>query len=48
MPAGKKAKIFDSMLDLWAQTPQFADSTPVIEEDRAETIEHDRNPVRHG
>jgi prevent-host-death family protein len=34
MPSDTKAAIFDSMLDLWARMPQFADSTAMIEEDR--------------
>jgi antitoxin (DNA-binding transcriptional repressor) of toxin-antitoxin stability system len=34
MPAGAKAAIFDSMLEIWARMPQFGDSTTMIEEDR--------------
>jgi prevent-host-death family protein len=34
MPASKKARIFDSMRDVWARMPQVADSTKIIEEDR--------------
>jgi prevent-host-death family protein len=34
MPAGKKARILDSMRDLWARMPQVGDSTKIIEEDR--------------
>jgi prevent-host-death family protein len=34
MPAGKKARIFDSMGEIWARMPQVSDSTRIIEEDR--------------
>jgi prevent-host-death family protein len=34
MPAGKKARIFDSMREIWARMPQVSDSTKIIEEDR--------------
>jgi antitoxin (DNA-binding transcriptional repressor) of toxin-antitoxin stability system len=34
MPAGKKARIFDSMREVWARMPQVGDSTKIIEEDR--------------
>jgi len=34
MPAGKKARIFDSMNEIWARMPQVSDSTKMIEEDR--------------
>ena len=34
MPAGKKARIFDSMKEIWARMPQVGDSTKIIEEDR--------------
>lgn len=34
MPAGKKARIFDSMREVWARMPQVGDSTRIIEEDR--------------
>ena len=34
MPAGKKARIFDSMREIWARMPQVSDSTKIVEEDR--------------
>jgi prevent-host-death family protein len=34
MPAGKKAKLFESMREIWARMPQVGDSTRIIEEDR--------------
>jgi prevent-host-death family protein len=34
MPAGKKARIFTSMKEIWARMPQVGDSTKIIEEDR--------------
>lgn len=34
MPAGKKAKIFASMRELWARMPEVGDSTEIIEQDR--------------
>jgi hypothetical protein len=34
MPAGKKARIFTSMREVWARMPQVSDSTKFIEEDR--------------
>ena len=34
MPAGKKARIFDSMRKIWARMPRVSDSTKMIEEDR--------------
>jgi prevent-host-death family protein len=34
MPAAKKARIFDSMREVWARMPQVGDSTQIIEEDR--------------
>jgi prevent-host-death family protein len=34
MPAGRKARIFDSMREVWARMPQVGDSTKIIEEDR--------------
>ena len=34
MAASKKAKIFDSMRELWARLPQVTDSTIFIDEDR--------------
>jgi antitoxin (DNA-binding transcriptional repressor) of toxin-antitoxin stability system len=35
MPAGKKARIFDSVRDIWARMPQVGDSTNIIAEDRS-------------
>jgi len=35
MAAAKKARIFASMEEIWARMPQAADSTTIIEEDRA-------------
>jgi prevent-host-death family protein len=34
MPGAKKARIFDSMREVWARMPQVGDSTKIIEEDR--------------
>ena len=34
MPASGKARIFDSMREIWARMPQVADSASMIEEDR--------------
>ena len=34
MSAGKKARIFDSMREIWARMPKVSDSTKIIEEDR--------------
>jgi hypothetical protein len=34
MPDAKKARIFDSMREIWARMPQLADSTGIVEEDR--------------
>jgi prevent-host-death family protein len=34
MPDAKKARIFDSMREIWARMPQLADSTRIVEEDR--------------
>ena len=34
MPAGTKARIFNSMREIWARMPQVADSSKIIEEDR--------------
>ena len=34
MPDAKKARIFDSMREIWARMPQFADNTRIVEEDR--------------
>jgi len=34
MPAGKKARIFNSMRRIWARMPQVSDSTKILEEDR--------------
>ena len=34
MAAGTKARIFDSMREIWARMPQVADSSKIIEEDR--------------
>lgn len=34
MPADKKARIFDSMRDIWARMPQVGDSTKIMEDDR--------------
>jgi prevent-host-death family protein len=34
MPAAKKERIFDSMLEVWARMPQVTDSTKIVEEDR--------------
>ena len=35
MPAGKKARIFNSMRGIWARMPQVSDSTKILEEDRS-------------
>jgi prevent-host-death family protein len=35
MPARKKARIFDSMRNVWARMPQVSDSTKILEEDRS-------------
>ena len=35
MPAGKKARIFNSMRKIWARMPQAGDSTKILEEDRS-------------
>jgi prevent-host-death family protein len=34
MPAAKKARIFDSMREIWGRMPQVGDSTKIVEEDR--------------
>ena len=34
MSAGRKARIFDSMRELWDRMPQVGDSTKIVEEDR--------------
>jgi prevent-host-death family protein len=34
MPADKRARIFDSMREIWARMPKVGDSTKMIEEDR--------------
>lgn len=34
MPAATKARVFDSMRDIWDRMPQAGDSTRMIEEDR--------------
>ncbi len=34
MPAARKARIFDSMREIWDRMPQFSDSTKIVEEDR--------------
>jgi antitoxin (DNA-binding transcriptional repressor) of toxin-antitoxin stability system len=34
MPAGRKARIFESLRDLWACMPQVGDSAKILEEDR--------------
>jgi prevent-host-death family protein len=34
MPAVRKARIFDSMQDIWDRMPQVGDSTTIIEQDR--------------
>jgi prevent-host-death family protein len=34
IPVDKKARIFDSMQEIWARMPQLSDSTKIIEEDR--------------
>jgi prevent-host-death family protein len=34
MSAAKKAKLFDSMKDIWGKMPSTVDSTKYIEEDR--------------
>lgn len=34
MPAAKKARIFNSMRELWARMPEVSDSTKIIEDDR--------------
>ena len=34
MPSAKKARIFDSMREIWDRMPQVSDSTKIIEEDR--------------
>jgi prevent-host-death family protein len=34
MPADQRARIFDSMREIWARMPQGGDSTKIIEDDR--------------
>ncbi len=34
MPAGRKARIFTSMQEIWARMPEAGDSTAIVEEDR--------------
>lgn len=34
MPADQRARIFDSMREIWARMPQVGDSTKIIEDDR--------------
>jgi prevent-host-death family protein len=34
MPAGRKARIFEAMQDLWARMPQAGDSARILEDDR--------------
>jgi prevent-host-death family protein len=34
LPPAEKARIFDSMRDLWDRMPQVSDSTKIVEEDR--------------
>jgi antitoxin (DNA-binding transcriptional repressor) of toxin-antitoxin stability system len=34
MPPGTKARIFDSMREIWARVPPVADGSQIIEEDR--------------
>ena len=34
MPAGKKARIFNSMRKVWDRMPQVGDSTKILDEDR--------------
>jgi prevent-host-death family protein len=34
MSAGRKARIFASMEDMWARMPQVGDSAKILEEDR--------------
>jgi hypothetical protein len=34
MPAGRKARIFDAMQEVWARMPQAGDSAKILEEDR--------------
>lgn len=34
MSEGRKARIFDSMREIWARMPAVADSAQIIEEDR--------------
>jgi antitoxin (DNA-binding transcriptional repressor) of toxin-antitoxin stability system len=34
MPAARKARILDSMREMWARMPQVGDSTKIVEEDR--------------
>jgi antitoxin (DNA-binding transcriptional repressor) of toxin-antitoxin stability system len=34
MPAGRKARIFESMHEVWARMPEVGDSARIIEEDR--------------
>ena len=34
LPTSKKARIFDSMREIWARMPQVGDSTKIVEEDR--------------
>jgi prevent-host-death family protein len=34
MPAARKARIFDSMREVWAGMPEVGDSASIIEEDR--------------
>jgi hypothetical protein len=35
MPARKKARIFDSMGEIWARMPELDDSARIIERDRS-------------
>jgi len=34
MPGDRKARIFESMRDIWARMPQVGDSAKILEEDR--------------
>jgi len=34
MPAAEKARIFDSMREIWERMPQVGDSARIVEEDR--------------
>ena len=34
MPAARKARIFDSMREVWAGMPEVGDSAVIVEEDR--------------